>query len=692
MNACAVLLLLLGASAAVHGADLSPAEIPVRAWLRFDDSSQSYRGTPYRFLGDGEIQLEIRARPAPGDTLGLLWGAKADVRQATLVVNGRTSVLQHGGHDGFDWMLAPLPGGGTGATYQVSLKAAAGRPAFLAEVRLLNEQLGSSTKTVQSLRSSNIVLKAAPPGGEAFPHMRPLWDREPARTQSTSREEELFHQADRNARHAAEAFYRCRRFVDGWLAHADPKSGLIPRNLGRDRDLWNGRDAAADNYPYMVLTCAFTDRALFEGRMTDMLRAETRLTSRVGRLCDDFLFSKQDFARATTNLDAIMFDNSEYVKDGLIPLTEWLGASPWSERMLGLMEDVWKFAPVETPFGRLPTLNIEVLGDQLQSCARLFWMTGDRRFLEWGTRIGDYFLLGTNHPTRDFADLRLIDHGCEVVNGLSELYVAAAHAAPEKKRAYEKPLHEMLDRILEIGRNQDGLLYSRLAPKTGEHSSDLCDTWGYDFDAYYTVFLVDGTTAYRDAVRQALGNLRGKYVGAAWGDRSADGFADSIEGAINLINREPVASAAEWIDSQTRLMWAIQKPDGVIEGWHGDGNIARTSIMYALWKTQGLHVEPWREDVRVGAVREGDTLYISLAADQPWRGLVKFDHPRHKTNMRLPFDYPRINQFPEWFTTEATRRYTIREVSSERTVTGAELQRGLEVEVKAGHETRWRVR
>jgi hypothetical protein len=132
--------------------------------------------------------------------------------------------------------------------------------------------------------------------------------------------EEFFRQAEHNGRDAAEAFSRCRRYVDGWLAHADPQSGLIPRNLSRDRDLWNGRDAAADNYPFMVLTCALTDRELFEGRMREMLRSEIRLTSRVGRLCDDFLFSKQGFAHATTNLDAIMFDNSEYVKDGLIPL------------------------------------------------------------------------------------------------------------------------------------------------------------------------------------------------------------------------------------------------------------------------------------------------------------------------------------------------------------------------------------
>jgi len=31
-------------------------------------------------------------------------------------------------------------------------------------------------------------------------------------------------------------------------------------------------------------------------------------------------------------------------------------------------------------------------------------------------RLGDYLLLGTNHPTRNLKQLRLSDHGCEVIN------------------------------------------------------------------------------------------------------------------------------------------------------------------------------------------------------------------------------------------------------------------------------------
>jgi hypothetical protein len=91
------------------------------------------------------------------------------------------------------------------------------------------------------------------------------------------------------------------------------------------------------------------------------------------------------------------------VKDGLLPITEWLGPSPWSERMIGIVDDIWQQAPIDTPFGRIPTRNFEVAGDLLQACSRLFWFTGELKYLDWAIRLGDYYLLSTNHPTNDTA-------------------------------------------------------------------------------------------------------------------------------------------------------------------------------------------------------------------------------------------------------------------------------------------------
>lgn len=659
------------------------------AWIRFDDAAERFEGTAYRWLGERPVRTVFDVKPSAGIALELLWGSKNDDREALLVVNGTTNRLRNGGYQGFRWLRHPLPADVGGDRCEVALlpvAGASGKPAFVAEIRLVESGSAAAAPAAapRSHRATLLDAPAPPPAdGEAFPAMRAVWDRAPA----VPAQDPRFRQAEKNARLANEAWFRSRRFIDGWLAHADPKTGLIPRNL-RESNYWNGRDAGADNYPFMVLTASMTDRELLNGRLLDMLRTETRLTCRVDRLPDDYSFAKQGWRREQVDLDAIIFDGAEYVKDGLLPITEWMGPGPWSERMTGIIEDIWKHASVETPSGRIPTRNFEVNGDLLQACSRLFWFTGERRYLDWAIRLGDYYLCGTNHPTRDLASLQLGDHSCEVLNGLSELYAACAHAAPEKRKQYAKPLHELYDRILEVGRNEHGLLYLRVHPKTGEHSKELTDNWGYNLDGLYTAWLLDGTTAYRDAVRKALGALKEHYTGRGGmcQSGSADGYADSIEGAITLLNLEPDASAADWIDTEIRTMWGRQKADGVIEGWHGDGNSARTSLMYALWKTQGLHVEPWRADVRIGAVREGGSLFISLAADRPWSGRIRFDRPRHREILRLPLDYPRINKFPEWFTVQPGVRYAITGDGGGRgtVLSSGEATAGFAVSVKAG--------
>ncbi len=675
-----------------------PPGIPL-AWARCSESPQTHAGRHYWWLGELEVRGVLSVPPAPGHQLALLWGSKNDTRTATLTVNRQELPLSSGGYDGFRWLVVPLPAGLKGDQYDLQLRPGiGGREAFLAEIRLLGAP-GAGEVVPATATTFRAVVQTQPrpdpetASREAFPEMRALWDRPPAPlVAKASALDKSFRQAEANARVAAEALYRCRRYVDGWLAHADPVTGLIPRNLGEQRDLWNGRDAGADNYPFMVLTCALVDRPMFEGRMLEMLKTETRVTQRLDRLGDQYSFSRQAFAHERLDLDRLVFDNAEYVKDGLIPLTEWLGPSPWSERMIGLIEDIWKHAAVDTPAGKLPTLVLEVNGDLLQACSRLYWFTRDSRFLDWATRLGDYYLLGNHHPTRDFEQLRFSDHDCEIINGLSELYFAVAHARPEKKQAYEASLRELLDRVLEIGRNPDGLLWHTVKPKPGTNNGLLCDTWGYNYDAIYTAFVVDGVPAYRDAVRHVLGNLGPKYYGRPWADKSQDGIADSVEGALNLFNRESVPAAIPWMDYEIRVMWAAQQPDGTIERWHGDGNFARTSIMYALWKTQGLHVEPWRPDVRVGAVREGERLLVSLAADEAWSGRVRFDRPRHRDYMRLPADYPRINQFPEWFTVANDQVYSVSlegaPEAGQREVKGRELLGGLPVSLKPSEEMR----
>jgi hypothetical protein len=439
--------------------------------------------------------------------------------------------------------------------------------------------------------------------------------------------------------------------------------------------------------------------------MIDILLTETALTSRLDRLPDTYAFSKKGFAFDTPDLTRILFGASEYVKDGLLPITEFLGQTPWRARMFGMLEDIWRHAPVESRRGRLPSDDPEVNGNMLQALSRAYWMTKDVRWLEYATRLGDHYLLDGHHPTRDFATLRLRDHGNEIVSGLTEFYATVSKVSPAQAARYREPMHAMLDRILDVGRNEDGLFYNVIDPRAGKPVNDgIADNFGYILNGFYTVYLLDDTEAYRVAVRRALAALDGKYRGFNWESLGQDGDADAVEGALNLYNREPMASTAAWIDFQTRWMWSKQdaahRPNmerwrgrGIVEGGYADGNFNRTSIMYALWKTGGTHVHPWRADVVFGAVREGDALQISLRASSAWSGALRFDAPRHRTHMGMPRDWPRMNQFPEWFAVDAGRRYAVWNTSSDTrtTHTGLELQRGLPLDL-ANRETRLVVR
>ena len=503
--------------------------------------------------------------------------------------------------------------------------------------------------------------------------------------------EQYFIRASENAKLVNEGFNRSLKFVNAWMELADPKTGLIPRNINDkpSMDIWNAKDCAADNYPFMVLTTQMLSPDLFKGRMTDMLRTETELTSRLGALPDTWSFSKQAFANEDTVIADIIFGSAEYVKDGLIPLFEWLGPSPWSERMISIINDCWKYAPVESPYGNIISDNPEVNGDMLQALSRIYWITGDRRYLDLAIRLGDYYLLGENHPTKNFKVLRLRDHGCEIVSGLCELYAAVSIADKEKKALYREPLYTMLDRILEVGRNADGLFFNSVDPVKGVPAdSAIADNFGYTLNGFYTVYLLDGTERYREPVLKALGTLNEKYRNFAWENQSQDGYADAIEGTLNLYTREAVPSAEQWIDSEIKVMWGKQQPSGIIEGWHGDGNFARTTIMYCLWKTQGTWLSPWKDDLEIGGVMNDSTLYLTLSSKQDWEGSLMFDKKRHAEYLHLPADWPRINQFPEYFTVHADKEYSIRINNKDKIVKGIDLLNGLPVRIKAGDVVR----
>lgn len=498
------------------------------------------------------------------------------------------------------------------------------------------------------------------------------------------------------ARENASRWEQCagaiRRVLHAWLEHADARTLLLPDRLpggsrglqpGDPTRLYTPHNSGADLYPYLILTAHLTDPDLYHGRMMEMLRNEVRYTT------------AQESIPADLDLNTgkpgppSLFGAGEYAKDGLVAVTERLGRTPWFYRMADMIAHAIERAPVASQFGNLPASDAELNGDFLQALVRLAPMTGDPRYLQWARRIGDAYIeevLPGNHglPSTkwDFQNhsgdgqLRLRDHGNETVVGLTLLYaLEQEHQTPRAAR-YRPAIARMLDRILESA-NPDGMLYNVIdAASLKPVNTGLSDNWGYVYGSIYAFYQATGETRYRHAVRRVLSNLP-KYRNYDWENGSFDGYADSIEGAIYLAAREPVPEALDWIESEIRVMAAMQKPSGLIEHWYGEGNFNRTMLLYMDLKSQGCRPDRWVPGLGLGAVREGERLYLHIQAPPAWRGRIHFDFARHRRVLNLQKNYVRVNEFPEWYVVDENTLYRVRSEREERIYLGSELIAGV---------------
>jgi len=494
-----------------------------------------------------------------------------------------------------------------------------------------------------------------------------------------------FNQAEASAKIAGYSLSKVQRWLhEVALKKIDPETGLY-----RADGNWNYHNTAADCYPFLVWAAWATDQAALEGPVRAVLRAEQRLCNHLDRIPVPWDFARKAKVESEP-LDRTIYGASEYVKDGLVAIVEVTGKDEWFERMKAIEEDVWKHAPIETPYGKIPSENIEVNGEQLQALARLYAMTGEKKFLTWAERLADYYLKPGN-----FVPTRLRDHGCEILGGLSLFLGVQAEVNPEKAREYLPAIRWMLDEILARGTNADGLMLNTLQKEPGPHEGPLSDGWGYNYVTYLCYDMLEGKALYAPSVRRVLENLaKPAYANYPWEGKSIDGFADSIEGALYLVNRMAVPAAVEWVDREmasnvvrsadpleTANLWGTMKLES---------NGVRTVIMHALMHTRGLLARPWQQGLALGAAEAEHALAIVIRSDKPWSGRLVFDVPRHRLYMGFARDWPRMNTLPEWFTVEPERSYVVRDLraGTETTFTGEQLHQGLPLEVKAGGEVR----
>ncbi len=497
--------------------------------------------------------------------------------------------------------------------------------------------------------------------------------------------------ADQGTSIAAEARLRGQRFeravsamqrvLKVWLTHADERTLLLPDRLpgpgsglkaGDDSRVYTPHNSGADLYPYLILTAELTDTELYHGRMLEMLRNEIRYTNARASVPGNLNLKTGELGPPS------MCGAGEYAKDGLVTVTEYAGRTPWYHRMVDMVADAMMQAPVESRFGRLPASDSELNGDYLQVLARLGNMTGDPRFIEWARRIADAYIEevipgshGVPSGNWDFIKhtgdqhLRFRDHGNELIVGVVLQYANEQRWKSPRAEQWKPVIATLLDRVLESA-NADGMLYDEVDTATLKpFTQGLSDNWGYVYGAVYTFYQCTAETRYRDAVLKVLRNLP-KYRRHVWEPRprdpeltlgSFDGYADSIESALYLVAREPVPEALDWIESEMQVMLGMQKPDGHIEYWYGEGNFNRTAMLYALMQSRGVRPLQWRPGMQVGAVQDGLKLHLSLVLPSPTP--VRFDYARHRRVLNLDRNYVRLNEFPEWFVVDENTLYRL---------------------------------
>ena len=499
-----------------------------------------------------------------------------------------------------------------------------------------------------------------------------------------------------------EAFTRADRVVQAWLALRGEYRGLIPRRLDhKDGLIWNYKDCAADIYCHLVIEASLiapshltalremlaTERAIATG-----LPASIRLDS--GELLGE-------------TVDQRIFGAVEYAKDGLVPVLERVGPTEWLDRLHEVVNAIIAASPVETPYGRLPCDGSEKNGEFLQVLARLYRRERRPEHLAAARAIADAYVqevLPNNnylpplmwnfatHAPRDSA-VYLRDHGNEIVAGLAEWVMAEADAPESRASDYAPALERMMDVLLDCGRDAAGL-WTEIIAKEGEDpppapAQPANDNWGNLTAAYvgYAMSLPKGSPRRQRYLAESARALDAaiQYHHAAWQNGSMDGHADSIEGALYLQPFLTVDGAARWIDEEAGVLLAYQKANGFVGGSYLDGNFVRTVLLYALFRTQGARLDPWEPGLRLGAVASPDCLNVVIGSKTTWNGRLIFDRARHRDYLILPYEYPRLNGWPEWFVVDPASSYAITQRFGEdkrvEIVRGDELLKGVKVEL-----------
>jgi hypothetical protein len=512
--------------------------------------------------------------------------------------------------------------------------------------------------------------------------------------------------------HAAlsgDAMARSARVTNYWLDRRDGVTGLFPTSQKPGGRVWTYEDAAADLFPFL----AIGTKLLIPGRYNEILDTLSQERKRSPGLPRDIALGS-DPVQAQDE-EKLMLGATEYAKDGLLPMVEMLGREPWLGRLTQVTHNFLASAETPTRLGPIVASSTEINGNVLQVLSRLYWATRDTQYIEMGRRTAVAYLDRQLPDTQDIPSHRwdfmqnepigprrffLGDHGNEIVSGLIEWHRVEIEIGGADVARHRKGIRELLDRLMTKGRTPEGLWFELIDVPSGRvRDSDLTDNWGYLAQAYLDQADVErrlpgGDPAiadrYEQTARQALAAVAntGDYP---WDDGTMDGYADTVESALYVLRSVEDPNAVEWLHHAMGNLFGFQQADGRVTDENIDGNFIRTSLLYALWLSQGARLEPWEPGLQLGGVQVDDCLVLYAASARSWSGNILLDSERHRLNLGLPVDYPRLNQWMEWYAVSPGGVYTLSQDGFDRSVSGATLLKGAPLSLAPGQPVKLRV-
>jgi hypothetical protein len=473
-----------------------------------------------------------------------------------------------------------------------------------------------------------------------------------------------------------EAFSRASAVHEAWMTHRHAETGLFRHS--HDRAVWTYRDAGADLFGHLLNAALMMDSPHVEALLDTMERE--RAIAGMSGLCLDADWRTGNQV-AWQDHRSRMFGSAEYVKDGLLPVFESQGHDDVLSRILEVCDAIIEHSGHDSPYGVIPDPRSEVNGEMLQVLGRMYYATGHERYAEKAARIADasiFEMLANNNglPVKEYdfesgrtkrGFVQLRDHGNELLVGLSETYAMAVDRSAEEKwqeRAdrWAEPLARMFELILEHGRNGDGLIVNQIdAESLSPRDAGASDNWGYVLCGAELFAQAADLHGVIDSAR--IARLRGEIVsvvnavlrtdGLAWEGAHFDGYADSIESALYAaayFTGIDAEALKDWTDRQIVAMYHKQRSDGFVSEHYLDGNFIRTCLLYGHMRSGGWMADPWSADVGVGyePLGNGGACVVVQAGAEGWSGRLVPDTSRHQTIVNLPWDWPRINSWPEW--------------------------------------------